>query len=420
LRYASRHRAGTVYIAVLGVAIIVGVIGICSLHVARLEVREVTALADMANARLAARSGVECAIAKMRANSGWRSSFASGVANLVSNLTGILTGDDSFEFTYIDSDGNLDDDDNDAVTVRSIGTSGGARHVIEVLLMPSGQGVSSLSVSLHTDGKLELTAALTTNQTASASDEIKITSPGIITGNARSTSTISGTVTGTKWTNMAEELELPDPEDVFEYYLSKGTPITYGQLPSGTIENVLFSAGVNPYGSQVTDPQGIYVIDCQGGNLIIRNCRIRATLVLINANTVTLDGSILWEPHVASLPAMMVQGRLKFNCDSQLLLSETSANMNFNPPHTPYTTGSDTDKADSYLGSIAGLVYSTSDLEINNRSIFKGVIVTGGSGKSTGSVNLTYDSSYYNNAPPGFTSGTDMQIVPGTWKQVSY
>ena len=113
----------------MGVALIVGVIGICSLHVARLEVREVTALDDMARARLAARSGMECALAKLQSNSAWRTTYATGVTNLVSNLTSALTGDDSFEFTFIDSDGDLDDDSQDAVTVRAVGTAGDARHV---------------------------------------------------------------------------------------------------------------------------------------------------------------------------------------------------------------------------------------------------------------------------------------------------
>lgn len=420
LRHSSRLRSGSVYIAVLGVAMIVGVIGICSLHIAQLELRDVTALQEMANARLAARSGIECAIAKLESDSSWRSSFASGVGNLVSNLTEILRGSDSFEFVYIDSDGDLDDDNDDAVTIRAIGTSGNARHVIEVLLMPSGQGVSGLSVSLHTQGQLNIAATTTTNQTISANDVITIISPAEIKGDARSTGEINGTTTGTKSANMAEALELPDPVDVFEYYKSNGTPITYSQLSGGMIEKVLLSAGANPYGTQVTNAQGIYVIDCQGSNVTIRNCRIRATLVFINANTVTLDGSIVWDPHVANFPTMMVQGRLILNWDSQSLLSESDYGVNFNPPHTPYTTGSDSDMLDSYSGQITGLIYATDDLEISNRSTIKGVILAGGEGNINSLTTLNYDQNYFNNAPPGFTSGTDMKIVPGTWKQVSY
>ena len=35
-------------------------------------------------------------------------------------------------------------------------------------------------------------------------------------------------------------------------------------------------------------------------------------------------------------------------------------------------------------------------------------------------MTLVYDATYYNDAPPGFGAGTDMEVVPGTWKQVSY
>jgi hypothetical protein len=117
---------------------------------------------------------------------------------------------------------------------------------------------------------------------------------------------------------------------------------------------------------------------------------------------------------------MMVQGRLIHNWDSQVLLSEASYNTNFNPSHTPDTTGSDSDLMDYYPGLITGLIYATGDVEIENRTTFNGVILAGGKGKLEMMSTMTYDSRYYNNAPPGFTSGTDMRIVPGTWKQVSY
>lgn len=404
----------------MGVAMIVGVVGICSLHVARLEVREVATLQDMADARLAARSGIECAVAKLKSDSSWRSNYSSGIANLVSNLTGVLGGDNSFEFAYIDSDGDLNDDDDDAVTVRAVGTAGSARHVVEVLMMPSGQGVSSLSASLHVDGKFHIKQPLMTSQTISANDDINIDSPGMVNGNAQATGSITGTVTGSTSPGMTPALEMPDPNDVFEYYLSNGTPITFSQLTGGKIEKCVLSAGSNPYGSQITNAQGIYVIDCQGNKVSVMNCRVRATLIFINALAVEVEGSVLWEPHLATLPALMVQGNLNLKWDSQQMLSEISNDVNFNPAHTPYTTGSDSDNFDSYAGSITGLIYATGDLDTLNRSKIDGVMVIGGKATSDAAVDLTYDSGYYNDAPPGFTSGTDMEIVPGTWKQVAY
>jgi hypothetical protein len=414
------RRAGTVYIAVLGVAMIVGVIGICSLHVARLEVREVTTLDDMARARLAARSGMECALATIQSNSLWRTVYTSGTNNSVVFLSNALTGDDSFQFAFIDSDGDLADEDSDAVTMRAIGTAGDARHVLEVMLMPTGLGVSSLSASMHIDGKLDIYKAVTTSQTVSSNSDIKITSPGLVNGNAQAAGTIDGTASGTKSPNMNPELEMPDPTDAFEYYISNGTPISFSQLPGGKIEKVVLSAGYNPYGSQVTNAQGIYVINGQGNKVSVRDSRIRATLVFINASGVEIENSIVWEPHLANLPAMMVQGSLNLKWASNNLLSESSLDVNFNPSHTAYSTGSDSDKLDQYSGLITGLIYATGSLDTSNMSNLDGVLVIGGTAKIDGSVGLEYDSNYYNDAPPGFTSGTDMEIVPGTWKQVAY
>ena len=148
---------------------------------------------------------------------------------------------------------------------------------------------------------------------------------------------------------MTPLLEMPDPDKVFEYYLSNGTPISYGQLAAGCIENVVLSAGNNPYGTQVTNVQGIYVINCQGSKVIVRNCRIRGTLVFVNASAgVDLEECIVWEPHIANFPAMMVQGNLTMAWTSQTLLSEQSLGVNFNPSSTPYQSGSDSDMLDSY------------------------------------------------------------------------
>ena len=88
---------------------------------------------------------------------------------------------------------------------------------------------------------------------------------------------------------------------------------------------MVLSATHNPYGSQVTNAQGIYVIDCQGSQVIVSNSRIVATLVFVNATSqVLLQNSINWEPTVSNFPAMMVQGSLSMDWLQQTSLSEVS------------------------------------------------------------------------------------------------
>ncbi len=412
-------RLGSVYVAVLGCAIIVAVIGISSLHIARLEVRESMALDEMARARIAARSGIECAIYMVKTNPFWRTTYENAVLNSLTVLSNYMVGSGTFNFTLTDTDGDLDDNDEDAVSIRCVGTAGSARHVIEVMLQPTGDGLSCLSASLHSAGDIALSATLTTNQTISTNGSIS--SAGSIQGNAQAVGSIAGNPSGTKNQNMSPALEMPDPTSVFEYYLSVGTPITFSQIPGGIIQLVVLSSTSNPYGSQVPNQQGIYVVDCQGNNLTIRNARIQGTLVLINAGPLTtITNSVNWKPMVANFPALMVQGPLTMNWTQTTSLIESTLGVNFNPAHSPYEGASDSTNDDTYPSKITGLVYTTGNLSFTNQVSITGAVVVGGTVSVSGASGLTYSSLYLSNAPPGFTSGTDMKLMPGTWKQVAY
>jgi hypothetical protein len=414
-------RRGSVYVAVLGVSIIVAVIGIASVHVARIEVREATALDDMAKARLAARSGVECALAKLEADSLWRTTHTSGVANVLAGLSDLL-GTGSNSYSLVDSDGNLNDNTDDTVTLRSVGTAGNARHVIEVMLAPTGEGLGCLSAAMHTNEDIDVDATLTTNQTISANGQINA-SDGSINGNAQAAGIITGSVSGSRTSNMTPTLDMPDSTGVFEYYMTMGTPISYGSLSGGVIERVVLSATNNPYGTGATNSQGIYIIDCQGGSVTIRNCRIVGTLVFRNVGAnVQLTNSVNWEPYVANFPSMMVEGSLILSSPQNQALSEVSNTTNFNPSHTPYLSLSDSSYSDgdSYPCTITGLIYNTGYLSVTNQVLVNGATVSARTVYVTSSSTFNYKSIFFTNPPPGFTAGDQVEVVPGTWKQASY
>ncbi len=418
-------RRGSVYVAVLGVALIVAVIGISSVHVARVETRQAVALDEMARARLAAQSGVECVLAKIKSDPNWRQTNGNGVTNLVSNLAGALSlsgsSPTSFDYTLTDTDGDLNDSLDDAVTLRCVGRAGSARHVIEVILQPKGEGINCLSASLHAGGNIESEGDITTNQVVSSNSNIDI-GDGSITGNAQAVGFVSGSVSGTKYPNMNPPLNMPDPSSVFEYYIDNGTPISYGQLNGGKIDKEVLSPGNNPYGSRVTNPQGIYVINCQGNKVSIKDSRIKATLVFLNATgTIELEHKLNWEPAVANFPAMLVQGKVFMKWEENYPLSEAAASMNFNPAHTPYQSVSNSTIVDTYPGVISGIVYMTGDLDIDKRARIEGVMVVGGRVRIfyEQRLYLTYKSTYLTDAPPGFAAGA-VEIAPGSWKQVAY
>ncbi len=421
-----KSRAGSVYVAVLGVAIIVAVIGISSVHVARVETRQAVALDEMARARLAAISGVECVLAKIKSDPQWRENYSNGATNVVGNLTAALglsgMSSQSFDFTLTDTDGDLDDDDEDTVTIRCVGTAGNARHVIEVMLQPNGEGLSCLGASLHAGGDIVPQGSITTNQVISSNSNINATNgSAAVTGNAQAVGTVSGNVSGTRTNGMNPALEMPDPDSVFEYYIANGTPINIWQLPGQKIEQVVLSSTNNPYGSKIPNAQGIYVINCYGYKVTLLDCRIQGTLVFLNASAgIEIEKSIVWQPAVTNFPALMVEGDVVMKWEQNITLKESLLGVNFNPSHTPYQNGSDSDMSDNYPSTISGIVYISDDLVTDKQTKIEGSLIVGDDVSTQGSLTLLYKSTYFLNAPPGFASGTEMELAPGTWKQAAY
>jgi hypothetical protein len=201
--------------------------------------------------------------------------------------------------------------------------------------------------------------------------------------------------------------------------------------PSGvkTIHRKVLSPSNNPFGSGTTNTDGIYVIDCSGGKISIRDSRIFGTLVLLNQNEggSEVAGSIHWAPAVVSadptvtnLPALLSNKELRLFF-TNTALGETALNANFNPSGTPYFGSTDSDKTDTYPSLINGLIYSEKDIELTDyQPTIKGVLVSDNNiiAKDATSV-FEYDPLYYErNAPPGFQASPTYYIVPNSYRQV--
>ena len=111
---------------------------------------------------------------------------------------------------------------------------------------------------------------------------------------------------------------------------------------------------------------------------------------------------------------------------SAVILSEVDNGVNFNPAGTPYGGVDDIDITDQYPSLIKGLVYASGDVNATSSwstIAIHGIMIVGNTlnikpSSSGGSVtDITYDRSYYDNPPPGFSSAPTMVISPGTWRQ---
>jgi len=189
-------------------------------------------------------------------------------------------------------------------------------------------------------------------------------------------------------------------------------------MSGNRLENVLISPTSNPYGTGVPNTRGVYWLDCGGQDYIIQNCRIVGTLVLLNCTgNVSIAGSVNWEPAEEGMPLLLVQGSLKFNT-TLAPLKEVTVDRNLNPAGVPYAGVSNSTKADVYPSSLNGLVYVSGVSEFLGETMISGAMIGGGAVLVSGSVSVLYDDGIYYSPPPGFRTGTELAIVPGSFSQV--
>src|SRR5436305_7598830 len=77
-RLRARRRNGSIYLVVISMAMLVGAIGLGALVAARAQVRNGSAAADFAIARLIARSGLDLAMFRVRTDPNWRTTLGNG------------------------------------------------------------------------------------------------------------------------------------------------------------------------------------------------------------------------------------------------------------------------------------------------------------------------------------------------------
>lgn len=408
-------RLGIMYVAVLGSTMAITVIGLSAVMLARVERNSVVGTTDSAAARFYAQSAIEIGQQRIRQNSNWRTTYTSGVweANrAIGTGTYTLEGIDTI-------DGILSNSPSEPVALRGTGLAGQSRYKLEVTLAAKPKPLTCLQVAMHAGAGLTFSSATVQSNLVTISSNTSATaSAAIVYPKVEVVTTASGgTYMSSRKTGITPRT-MPDAT-VFDYYIANGTAIAYSAIPKvagkTTIEKLVFSPNSNPYG--LTNPNGIYVIDCLSGALRIRDSRIVGTLVILNVTTeLSIESSVNWEPAIANYPSLLVRGNINLSVASTAL-SEAGVNTNFNPSGTPYQGIFDTDKVDTYPSVITGLIYASGS--ITGFATTDGVVVAGtGIAPTSGTWNLTYRSTFYDNPPPGFTGAPEMVISPGTWKQL--
>ena len=422
MHHKKPKRRGSLYTGVLMVSLMVSLIGLASLQMAKITLRTATDMSSGPSSQILARSAIEYAVLQMRADSNWRTTYT----NDTSYPTGgpITLGNGSFTFRFVDADGNLADDDSDAVRVWGIATIGETTWAESVLVLPTGSGISSLQASLYAGTTLSISsgACVESNQRVASGGAITVNSTQSLLSSkyVDAATTITGNAAGMRSTSVAAR-KLPS-DTVFDYYLARGTFIDVASLPTSNgakrIGEAVLGPGVNPYG--LANPEGIYVLDCKNQKLTISDSRIVGTLVILDPGA---DSSIADQvsiaPAISNYPSLLVRGNFKFSFQSDSFLKESSEGVNFNPAGAPDASVTDSDTADNYPSLIRGLVYVTGALDApsdGQSSVNEGVLIAG-SISFASPHRARYSPLFASSPPPGFARGNPMAIAPGTWRR---
>src|SRR4051794_8757520 len=175
LVFMPKNRRGGVYIAVLGSALIVALLGMCALIGQRIENRLVVASTDIRQAQLNANTAVELAMLAMKQDTNWRTTNSNG--NWFTNRS---TGAGSCTANVVDPiDADLSGGTDDPVVVTGIGYSGAAQQRVQVTVDPKKSPHSCLRSAIAAGGNITLsgdtlrTNGLTTaNQISAATSQV--------------------------------------------------------------------------------------------------------------------------------------------------------------------------------------------------------------------------------------------------------
>lgn len=412
----GRHARGSAYLAVLGGSLLVAVIGIGAIGAAQSRRAAVELEVSAWKARLNAQSGMDLALKEIAGNSAWRK----GTGTLVNASK---TGDGAVTVVATDpTDGDLADSADEPVVLTSTGTNGAARHVLRVTLGVVFPPLSCLDAVLASGGLQEHTGTIINSDQTIASNVSVNAVLATVGGRVEAATTVLGlTYTGTI-AGLQPVRQFPTASSVIDTYTALATAISFASVPTVGGKKTISGALISPnstIGGGGKSAAGVYVLDCGGQDLIIKDSRILGTLVLKNAGSgTTISGVVNWAPATAGYPLVVIDGSATVSFDSAATLSEATLGVNFNPAGAPYGGVTDSDTADTYPSEMRGLVYVSGTLTASGAPKVVGAVVVGGAVYSSGSLTLQYDSTIYSSPPPGFTGASRLKVAAGSWQQV--
>lgn len=427
-RRASLHqspgysrRSGATYVIVLMASLIVASMTLASVETMRWFARDRADSRNTALLHTAVESCLDLALVQINNDPTWRVNFTSNVDTSPLQINGV-----SCVYRLIDvDDGDLADNEYDNADLLVTARLGEYCEAWRCTLEPYGDPLDCLQYSIATDMKVEVgnLSVTATDQAVASNNNISTLGSGFLTGDSFAVGSISGNTYGTT-NSLATNVSIPDKE-CLDFYIQNSVAIDINSLPQDdsvhVIENQLLSATSNTLSGQLS-PEGIYFIDCGDKEIRISNSRLRCTLVLKKPKKNSeVSGSVFWEAAQANYPALLVEGEMEFNL-SRSPLREADAEINFNPPSTPYLGSSDANTSTIYPSVLRGLFFASKKIEAKNlggKNHFVGQLITHDQVVTTGDLFISYRDIFFRDPPPGFRSGNRVRILAGTVHRVA-
>lgn len=398
-------RRGSIYLLVIIVSAILTTIGLTTIAVVARELQSSRLVGSVGKARMLAVSGVDLAGHRLTNTPGWRTLYASTpIVNAEAIGSGIVTV----------TMGALDAAPLSPVSVLAEATVGEATQLMSVTFQPRAVPFDTLSHAVHVAGDAVFNGAIVYADAPIAANNNIIAISSEIDADVEATGNINGGSYLGLITSGSALLSVP-AATMFDDFAARAVPIPFASLPSGRIEDVVLSPGNQPY-TGVTHPAGLYVIDCQGSNITVRNCRIVGTLILLNVGASSrISDAVLMEPARPGEPTLLVQGSITIRL-RQFLLSEPDLGTNFNPAGSPYEGVEDSTIDDRYPSEIRGLIYVSGTLSCVDRAVFDGVVLAGRL-ECRDTFIVRHDRAIQSLPPDGFVEQPVFTAQPGTWEK---
>jgi len=405
--FSRRRRRAGIYFLVLASSVVVALIAMgLSAMVMKYRFSSRTG-ANIDRAEICADLAVRHALRFTRDTANWRQLLSNGA--WLSNIP--LDSGISYSVSGTDPlDSNLTDSPADPVILTATATVYNTARTLQAtarqlpLDILKYAAASNLKIEIATHARVH--GNLISNGTISKTGgDTWVFGSASAVGSIADTTNISGTIT-----TGITPVTFPDPQTIQNFYTSHATAFT--TVPSA-IEYKLISPTNNPYGP--TNADGLYLVNCNGNKIVIKQCRIIGTLILLNPKSDSrLEISVNWKPARPDYPALIILGGdFTFIPDRSLSELELLRDLS-RPGELGYLT-----MLDVYPNEINGMIYSNKNLTFSGTSDINGPVMAEGTIKLWDYTDIQYaDNSLYETPPPCFQNSW-LSLVPGSWKNIT-